>query len=503
MKIFSSSQIKQIDKYTIENEPILSVNLMERAVHALFNWIRHRFQPEPVVVFAGPGNNGGDALALSRLMTVHGWDVRVYILHSDHYSDDFNINYERLGHMAKIQSSFICNEEDVPSLKEGQLIIDGLFGSGLNRTLAGLPAKIVESINRMNARVISIDIPSGLMGESNAVTNRESVVKADYTLTFQFPKLSFLFPENDPFLGEWHVLDIGLHPEAIEHTQTMWHLITGKSVKTKIPVRDKFAHKGKFGHALLISGSYGMMGAAVLSSKACLKTGVGLLTTHVPHYGYNILQTAVPEAMVSIDRSDILISEFPDLQRFDAIGIGPAIGTKTNTCKTVSELLDHVNQKPLVIDADAINIIAMDRSLLEKLPPGAILTPHPKEFERLAGKWSDDYDRLNKLIEFCCRYQVVTVLKGAHTTIALPDGSCYFNSTGNPGMASAGSGDVLTGMILALRSQGLSAPDAAMVGVYLHGIAGDIYAATESEESLTAVDLIHSIGKAFRKVRES
>jgi ADP-dependent NAD(P)H-hydrate dehydratase / NAD(P)H-hydrate epimerase len=501
MKIFKTSTIKEIDAFTIEHEPILSINLMERASRELFAWMKARLTPSPVMVFAGWGNNGGDALALARLLHLDGWDVSVFLFVGSGLSPDTAINLERLRHLPKITIRELNQDGLLPTIDNDCLVVDGLFGAGLNRPLDGMAAKLVGHINEAGVRVLSIDMPSGLMGEDNSTNHHNAIVRSTFTLTFQFPKLSFLFSENEVFVGEWHVLEIGLHRQKIAQVPTDWHFVDKDLVKSILPTRDKFAHKGKFGHALLLAGSYGKMGAAVLASKACLKAGVGLLTTHVPRYGYNILQTAVPEAMVSIDRSDILISEFPDLDGYDAIGAGPGIGVKSNTCTALAELLDKVGNKPLVLDADALNILAQQPDLLDKLSINTVLTPHPKEFQRLAGGWDNDFERLQLLTSFAKRYHVVVVLKGAHTTTALPDGSCYFNSTGNPGMASAGSGDVLTGIILGLMSQGIAPSESAILGVYLHGLAGDLYVDGESEESLTALEIVTSLGKAFKCLR--
>jgi len=499
MKIFPSNVISQLDQYTIEQEPILSINLMERASLQLFQWVQSRFSASSALIVAGFGNNGGDALALARMLAFDGWDITVWHYQPLKMSADCSASYNRMKHISQIK---VLDIDSIPSLEIPQnvsLIVDGLFGVGLSRPLEGKAIEIVKLINQSKKTIVAIDIPSGLMAEENQFPN-DNVINATNTLTFEFPKLSFLFPENERMLGSWEILPIGLHPESKNKIESNWHYVTLETIKPKFPVRDKFTHKGHFGHALLLSGSYGKMGAAVLASKACLKSGVGLLTTHVPHFGYNIIQTAVPEAMVSIDRSDILLTEFPNLSDFDAVGIGPGIGCTANTCQTLQQLLQKCT-KPLVIDADGLNILANHKDWLELLPPGTVLTPHPKEFERLVGSWKNDFDRLKIAIEFSHKYQIVLVLKGAHTTIVLPSGECYFNSTGNPGMATAGSGDVLIGVILGFLSQGLSSADSAILGVYLHGLAGDIYAEEESEESLTAGDIILNLGKAIRKIR--
>jgi NAD(P)H-hydrate epimerase len=502
MKIFPVKSISELDRYTIEKEPVLSVDLMERAACQVFKWMNSHFVKGRVHLFAGPGNNGGDGLALARMLLIDDWDVTVYLLNSKELlTPDARLNYDRFVVNPCAELHILSEKNALPLISPSDLIVDALFGSGLNRPLEGNALKVVQHINRSGAQVVSIDIPSGLFGEDNKSNNPEAIIKASFTLSFQFPKLAFMFPENHDYVGEWQVLDIELHPEIINTTYTDWNYLTLDDVSHLLPQRQKFAHKGHFGHALLLSGSYGKMGAAVLASRSCLKSGVGLLTTQVPRYGYIIMQTAVPEAMVSIDRSDILISEFPDIEQFDAIGAGPGMGVKVNTCRALCLLLESAGNKPMVLDADAINILALHPEYLKLLPENTILTPHPKEFERLVGKWDNDYERLEKLVVFAKEYHLVMVLKGAFTTIALPDGTCYFNSTGNPGMASAGSGDVLTGIVLGLLAQGLSSSDAAKLGVFLHGLTGDLYAYDECEESLTANELIHYLGKAFRQLR--
>ncbi|NCB08557.1 MAG: NAD(P)H-hydrate dehydratase, partial [Bacteroidia bacterium] len=377
-------------------------------------------------------------------------------------------------------------------------ILDGLFGSGLTRPLDGFPAAIVQKINQLENTLVSIDMPSGLMGEDNSGNIPENIVKADFTLTFQFPKISFLFAENEIFTGKWEVLPIGLHPEGIEKTPSDVYFIQKEDVRKLFSPRPKFAHKGTFGHALLIAGSFGKMGAAVLASKTCLRSGVGLLTTHVPRLGYSIIQTAVPEAMASTDQHDSIITEFPDLSPFSAVGTGPGLGMKTNTKRALYQLLEK-SEKPLVLDADALNILSEFPAWFGKLPENSILTPHPGEFKRLAGEASNSFENVQKQLQFARDFKVIVVLKGAFTSIATPDGKLFFNSSGNPGMATAGSGDALTGIITGLLAQGFSPINAALAGVFLHGLAGDLAAREKSEFSLVAGDIIDFMGKAFQE----
>jgi NAD(P)H-hydrate epimerase len=496
IKVFPVRHVVQIDKYTIDNEPIASIDLMERAARQIFKWLIHHFSKRKVLVLIGPGNNGGDGLVLARLLYKAGWEVRVCLLTvPERLSEDGRANFERLP--TEVSVDILANGSEMPVIESSYLIIDALFGSGLNRSLTDLASLLVQHMNQSEATVLSVDIPSGLMGEDNRSNNMDAVINADYTLTFQFPKLAFLLPDGGEKVGQLEILDIGLHPRAIVDMDTSWFFINRDAIKQRLKKRCKFSHKGHFGHALLLAGSYGKMGAAVLASRGCLKAGVGLLTVHVPHFGYQVIQTAVPEAMVSIDRSDILISEFPDLKQFNAIGVGPGIGCKPNTCKALDALFDNLGEQQLVIDADALNSVSQNKNLLAKLPANSILTPHPKEFDRLAGVSSNGYERFERAVAFARKHQVILVLKGAHTLIALPDGRCCFNSTGNPGMATAGSGDVLTGILLGLLAQGYLPEEAAIVGVYLHGLAGDLAALNEAHEGVTATSLIENLGAAF------
>jgi NAD(P)H-hydrate epimerase len=498
MKLFTTKQIAELDKFTIENEPIAGIDLMERASMQISNWLVQQFTTEQkMVFFAGPGNNGGDALAIARQLAELDYVCQVHLL-------DFGktlkgspaINWQRLEEQGKVNLFRIVSRNDFPEIFENDVIVDGLFGAGLTRPLEGLPAEIVKEINQLPNSVVAIDIPSGLMGEDNSGNRLESIIRADYTLTFQFAKVSFLFAENAEYVGDWEVLPIGLHPAGIDQTPSGYSFVELDDILERLPLRSKFDHKGTLGHALLIAGSYGKMGAAVLASKACLRAGVGLLTTHVPHMGYAIIQTAVPEAMASVDQHDSMFTQYPDLDAFSAVGIGPGLGQKQNSRKALCELLETA-QIPLVIDADALNILSENPKWLEKLPEGSILTPHPGEFKRLVGDTKNSFQAIQKQLEFSKKYKCVVVLKGAHTRISTASGNLYFNSTGNPGMATAGSGDVLTGIILGLLAQEMKPEDAAVLGVYLHGLAGDLAAAKKSENALIAGDIIDFMGKAY------
>jgi hydroxyethylthiazole kinase-like uncharacterized protein yjeF len=502
MKIFTSEQVREIDKYTIENEPIVSTDLMERAAQQITAWLTSRFDLEyPFVVFAGPGNNGGDGLVTARLLAGLNYIVRVCLVKiSDRLSTNAQINLDRLKAFSQVQILEIKHEHDLPDLHPEEVILDAIFGSGLTRPAKGLAARTIEFINSQPNQTIAIDIPSGLFGEDNPNVSDNQITKADQTIALQFPSLSFLFAENEQFAGEWSVVPIGLHPAAIEKSDTPYHLVETGQVQEILRTRSRFAHKGNFGNALLIAGCYGMMGAAVLGGKAALRTGSGLVTLHVPRFGYQIVQTSLPEALISIDESDIIFSGIGDLASYQAIGVGPGLGCKSNTRMALYELIKNA-RVPMVIDADALNIISSDKEWLNVLPSNTILTPHPKEFDRLAGDSGSGFIRNQKQIGMAKKYNIIIVLKGAFTSIALPDGSCYFNPTGNPGMATAGSGDVLTGIVLSLLSQGYQPDHAAILGVYLHGMAGDLAAEAMSEEALMAGDIIENIGPAYQYLK--
>lgn len=501
MKIFNSSQIRDIDASTIAQEPIASVDLMERAAHKIFSWLTERYDRSVnFMVFAGPGNNGGDGLAVARMLNENGYVVETFCIRQGKTSADFDINDRRLNDIPGSKYKNIEDQEDLPVIFSGSVIIDAIFGSGLTRPVTGIFADVIRYINAAETIKVSVDIPSGLFCEDNSTNDRQSIIRADYTLSFQFPKLAFMFAENAAFTGEWHVLPIGLNPVVIRSMQSPYRFTEAADVFPLLRKRNKFDHKGIYGHGLLVAGSKGKMGAAVMGAHAALRTGIGLVTCHIPGEGNLILQSSLPEAMVRNDRSCDLVSEIEDTSTYSAVGVGPGLGTADETVQAVGNLIRQCT-KPMVIDADALNIISLNKDWLGLLSKGTVLTPHPKEFERLAGQSSDSFSRLKLQSELSQKYKCIIVLKGANTCITGITGNVYFNSTGNPGMATGGSGDVLTGMILSLLSQGYDPEDAAVLGVYLHGLAGDIAAEQTSCESLIASDIIKYIGSAFKRIK--
>ena len=500
MKILASSQLKELDKYTIAHEPIASIDLMERAARALTDAVVRRWDSSfEVVVFAGPGNNGGDALAMARMLSQKGYHVEVFLFNTQNtLSEECQTNLNRLKTCGSIYFTEISTQFDPPVLTEKHLVIDGLFGSGLNKPLSGGFAAVVKYINASKAQVVAIDIPSGLMGEDNTYNIRQHIVHADVTLSIQLPKLSFLFPENENIVGEWEILDIGLKQCFIDTAPSVYSILEETEIRSLIKPRKRFAHKGNFGHGLLIAGSYGMAGASILSAKACLKSGIGLLTVHVPIHNHDLLQITVPEAIVHTDIQEQYFAQPTHLNKYSALAIGPGLGREEDTALAMMEQIQGSNL-PIVLDADAINILSTHRNWLSRLPKRCILTPHLGELERLIGKCMDTYERLTKVKELAAYLQSYIIVKGAWTTIVTPEGNFYFNPTGNPGMGTGGSGDVLTGILLGLLAQGYSREEACKLGVYIHGLAGDIAAEEKTEIAMTASDIIESLPSAWKK----
>ena len=504
MKIFTTAQIRELDKFTIEHEPIASLDLTERAARALTQVVVQEWTvATPIVIFAGPGNNGGDALAMARMLSDQNYKVSVYLFNiSGHLSADCAANKQRLLD-TKLAKNFIevSTEFDPPVLDSNTLVIDGLFGSGLNKPLAGGFASLVKYINASPSKVVSIDVPSGLMTEDNAYNVRANIIRADMTLTLQHPKLSFLFPENQQFVGQLRVLDIKLSKEGIEKIEASFTMIEESDVRQRLISRSPFAHKGQMGTALMIAGSYGMAGAAVLATKACLRSGVGKVVVNSPRRNMPILQMSVPEAVVQAGSEETIFAETIDTEDYQSMGIGPGLGQSEQTAIALIAQLRRT-QCPIVADADAINILANHRAWLQQLPKDIIMTPHPKEFDRLEGHSADTYERITKACNLAERLKGYIILKGHYTAICCPDGHVMFNTTGNAGMATAGSGDVLTGILTGLLARGYKPQDACIVGVYLHGLAGDLAAKEIGEESLIASDIIQYISKAFKRLKD-
>jgi NAD(P)H-hydrate epimerase len=502
MKIFSREQISLIDRHTRDLEPISEIDLMERASIALAGWIQASYPVTTrIAVFAGPGNNGGDALAVARILAALHFSVVVYLPELGRQRSEASmINLERLKECSGVEMIEISENTGFPTLLNFDLLLDGLYGAGLNRPLEGFASRVIDLINDSDLEVVSIDLPSGLLCDENQY-NTGSIVRADYTITLEFPKLALFFGENEQYFGKWVIVPFGLNSKVIEETVSNRYFLDQKSVSVLLKQRTKFSHKGSYGHGLILSGSKGKTGAAQLAAKGALRAGLGLLTVHLPESAAGFLQIALPEAMTSLDSGKDMITELPDLVKFTAIAAGPGIGTDPSTQTVVKMLIDLANV-PLVLDADALNILATNPSWIKLLPRNTILTPHPAEFDRLSGiVLKSEEERLQIAEQFAASYGVVLVLKGAYTRIMLPDGTVYFNSTGNPGMATGGSGDVLTGIILGLLCQGYKPAEAAMLGVFLHGRSADLRVAASSEESLLASEIADHLGEAFASLK--
>ena len=496
MKIFTAQQLKEFDQFTILNEPISSIDLMERAALELCKVITSLYTKETQFsIVCGRGNNGGDGLAMARILYIQGYKIELYIIQaSKPLSPESQYNLDRLPNTLK--PKFI-DQGDELEINNHSIIIDCIFGTGLSSLPSGNYAEFIHKINRLNQFVISIDLPSGLSSDfPRATVEREQdppIIKANLTLTIQQAKLSFFFKESEDFVGDWKVVEIGLSRSFVERTDSEYHHIDVSLIKSIYRKRKRFSHKGNYGHSLIIAGSEGMLGAALLATKSCLKAGSGLVSCAVNPQHQHIFHSSVPEAIL-VDMSNAL-----DATKYTSVGIGPGMGAASDSIEIVKRAI-HLSIPNMVMDADALNCLALTPELLRQLPKNAILTPHPKEFDRLFGPSESSFERFKKQINNAKRYQVIIILKGAYTSIALPNGTAYINSTGNPGMATAGSGDVLTGVLTALLAQNYTPEQAAILGVYLHGLAADLSLEIESQESLIASDIILNLGKAYKQM---
>lgn len=495
MQIFDAAQIHAWDEYTIRNEPVTSLELMERAAAACYAWLlSNGYENRRFAILCGKGNNGGDGLALARMLSRGASEVAVYILEFGHKgTEDFQQNLALL-HETTASIAFIPNEAAIPELTGDQVIIDAIFGSGLNRHLEGLTAELVARLNGSGSEIISIDLPTGLFADRHSESHH--IVKALHTLTFQSLKFAFLLRESQQYLGQVHVLDIGLHPGFLTQTSSKNNIIDEPLIRSIIKRREKFSHKGDYGSGALITGSKGMIGASVLCARAFMRSGAGKLTCHVPDAGYIIMQVSIPEAMCKVEKGQDHIVSVDNLDKYDSVAIGPGLGLADSHKKLLKEVFEGFH-KPIVIDADALNILSRNMNLAERIPADSILTPHTREFDRMFGASPNDHERILLAMQKAAELKLIIVLKGPYTLIAMPGGLAYFNSTGNPGMATGGSGDVLTGVISSLLCQGYDPSHAAVLGVYIHGMAGDLAARKYSMQSMIASNIIDELGNAF------
>lgn len=502
MKVLTGGQFHELDLYTIEHEPIASIELMERASRAVADELLRSFSVDGrrVVVFAGPGGNGGDGLAVARMLAEAGCDVTAYLFNvRGHLSADCDCNRRRLMAVEGVDFVEVTSEFTFPELTADDIVVDALFGTGLGKPLSGGFAMVAKRLNQSRATIVSIDVPSGLMCEDNSYNDSQAIVQATATFSIQLPKLSFFFAENQRYVGEFRLLPIGLSQEGLMAMKTPFWLSEEGEMCGLLRTRPRYAHKGTMGHALLVAGSRGMAGAAILASRAALRSGLGKVTVHIPHDCLGILQVSVPEAIVQMDADSDVVSAAIDASNFRALGIGPGLGRSRYTAMALHSYLSN-QSSPMVIDADAINLLAENPDWLELLPPDSILTPHPRELEGLIGHCANSFERMNRARHLATTHHVFVVVKGRFSQVCTPTGDVLFNPTGNPGMATAGAGDVLTGILTGLLAQGYLPAEAVQLGVYLHGLAGDLAAADLGEDSLIASDIINYLPQAFKKI---
>ncbi|MBK8497604.1 MAG: NAD(P)H-hydrate dehydratase [Flavobacteriales bacterium] len=505
--VLGPSAIREADARTIANEPIRSWALMERAAGQCAERIRARYQagrfgPSDRVQFlvvAGPGNNGGDGLAIARMLRQAGLSVRVLLVRYGESATEDNTTNEQKALTAGVSVADLSEAEHRFEVLQNEVVIDALLGTGLSKPVHGWVSEVIERMNNSGRPIIAIDLPSGLHADGDDLGG--SMVNATLTLSFQVPKLAFFLADKAQGVGEWEILPIGLDPEFLASMPTDYRLIEEADIQALFRPRERFAHKGSFGHALLVAGSKGRMGAATMAVRAALRSGVGLVTAHVPGCGLELLQSAAPEAMCSVDAQEDRITALPDVGPYSAIGIGPGVGTDDRTGLVIKNLI-QTTSTPCVIDADGLNTLSENPTWLAFLSAGTILTPHPKELDRLLAKPAESSkDRLVAARELAMRSRCHVVLKGAYSAICDPSGQVFFNPTGNPGMAKGGSGDALTGVLTALLAQGYPSLEACLMGVYAHGLAGDLAAETKGMDGMTVTDLIEALPGAWKRLR--
>jgi ADP-dependent NAD(P)H-hydrate dehydratase / NAD(P)H-hydrate epimerase len=470
LPLLTSAQIHEADKYTIEHELVSSIDLMERASKAFVGWFVNRFadRGQSISVYCGTGNNGGDGLAIARILFEHGYKyINVKIKRfSDKATDDFNINFERLP--KSIHQTELKSGDAIPS-EESDIIIDAMLGSGINKPLTGDYERLVKHLNDLHKTVVAVDVPTGFFTEGE-IKPDATALKADLVITFQQPKINFLLPEAGPYIKCWEAVNIGINEKFICSQDSPYQFVQEKDIKKMLKPRHRFSNKGSYGHALVVAGQAKTMGAALLSASACALAGCGLTTACVPESGLVALNSYMAEIMAVIRQGN----DLPEIgwDKFSSMGIGPGLGDDENTLALLTYLFTNY-KKPVVIDADALNVLSAHKQLWDLIPEGSVLTPHMKEFDRLFGEHVNWWQRLQTAIAKAKELKLCIVLKNDYTITATPDGKAYFNSTSNSAMASGGMGDVLTGIITGLIAQNYSPEDACIIGNYIHGKAGD------------------------------
>ena len=502
MRVLTAAQHRQLDAATLAAESIDGRQLMERAATAWTERFVQRYpqREQPIVVYAGSGNNGGDGLVIARLLRAADYTVTVIHAQIGTPSPD-NRYHAKRAHDSGVPLRPLAEGDPLPSLARGSRVIDALFGTGLSRPVTAYWSTLIDHLNEAEVERIAVDLPSGLRADG-PVTG--SIVRAHRTLSLGYPKPVLFAPSATPYLGAWELVPFALDEAFVAALPEVDspQLLTAASVKPLLRPRHANDHKGTFGHALVVAGAYGKMGAAIICARAVLRAGAGLVTTHLPRSGYQIMQIAFPEAMCSIDTHRYHFTEVNGVQKYAVVAVGPGIGQAKATGAGLLALLEATGA-PMVLDADALNLIAEHPAWRTHIPPGSILTPHPREFERLFGKAEDDFHRWAVQQKMARELGVYLLLKTGYTTIATPAGQLLYNSTGNPGMATGGTGDALTGILTGLLAQGYPAGEAARLGVYLHGLAGDMAAYELGQESLLAEDVVSHLGKAFIRLRST
>jgi hydroxyethylthiazole kinase-like uncharacterized protein yjeF len=505
MKLLSKAQIQELDQVTIASEGISSLDLMERAASALFNTLLNHFnKAQEFWIFCGPGNNGGDGLVIARLLYNAGKVIKVINVGEVPKRDDGTdraINYKCITDLGEKIIQFEPEFIKLSTPAQECVIIDALFGNGLNKPLNETFAKAVEYMNTLNGTKVAIDVPSGLYADGNEPNASEHIFKADFTYTLQLPKSSFFHRYWAPYVGHYQIIDIGLNPSYIAGLNVCQHLFSQENAHSIYKPRTKFTYKNSYGHALLMAGSQGTPGAAFLCAKSCARGGTGLLSVSIPKNFSNAFISYLPEAMLLEDKSPSFLSALPDLKKFDAVGFGPGVGEHAHTQKLFVALLKQV-KKSLVLDADAISMLATHPEWVGLLPEHTILTPHIGEFKRLLKLEELPYDYLVRATTYAVNNKVVLLLKDSISSIHTPDGDVHFVDEGSPAMATAGSGDVLMGLILALLANGYTAKEAALLGAFVHGKAGKLAGLEIGEESVLAGDIPKFFGDVFKSLKD-
>jgi hydroxyethylthiazole kinase-like uncharacterized protein yjeF len=513
MKVVTPKQMNKIDSLAINSMGIPGIVLMEnaalRVVEEVCSYLG-RVSCKKVFVFAGKGNNGGDAFAVARHLFNKGAKVYTYtVADKKDIAGDALTNLkilENLGVEVWELTNLLQLENLKSELSTADLVIDGIFGTGLKGKIEGLQAAVIKAINLSGKPVISIDIPSGINGETSEVLG--CCIKALKTVTFALPKIGLILHPGCEFAGELITADIGIPHKVIDSLNIKTKVILRSFVSSLIPVRHCESNKGDYGRVLIVTGSAGMTGAGCLSAGAALRTGAGLVYLAVPASLSHIYSTSLKESMtVSLeDQGTGFLNRksikplLANMKRKDVIAIGPGLSVNKNIIEIVDAVIKN-SEVPVVMDADALNAVARDTSVLKQRKTQIVVTPHPGEMARLTGMSIEDVqsNRLETAKEFAAQYGVITVLKGAKTIIADPDGTVYINPSGNPGMATAGAGDVLTGIISGFIGQGVKPFEAAVAGVYLHGMAGDRAAEQKGQHGLIAGDIIEELPYAIKE----